>query len=159
MTDSLPFIRVAQAIEYLYDHYQEQPDLDTVATHVHVSPQHLQRQFQALAGVSPKKMLQHISVERAKAVLQQQGSVLDATHEAGLSSGGRLHDLFISLEGMTPGDYKAGGAGLHIAYAFAQTPLGEVLVAATDKGICWLLLPTTGKKPCRHSPTNTPRLS
>lgn len=135
---TLPFTRVAQAIEYLYDHYQEQPDLDAVAAHVHVSPQHLQRQFQALAGVSPKKMLQYISAQHAKAVLQQQGTVLDAAWAAGLSSGGRLHDLFVTLEGMTPGEYKTGGAGLGLSYGFYPSPFGDVLVAATDKGICWM---------------------
>ena len=137
-TDSIPFARVARAIEYLYDHFQEQPDLDTVAAKVHVSPQHLQRQFQSLAGVSPKKMLQYLSIEHAKTVLQAQGSVQDAAYAAGLSGGGRLHDLFVSIEGMTPGEYKNGGAGLDIAYVFADSPFGEVLVAATDKGICWL---------------------
>ncbi|MCP2039696.1 AraC family transcriptional regulator of adaptative response/methylated-DNA-[protein]-cysteine methyltransferase [Neisseria sp. HSC-16F19] len=137
-TDSVPFTLVARAIEYLYDHFQEQPDLDAVAAQVHVSPQHLQRQFQALAGVSPKKMLQYLSIEHAKAVLQAQGSVQDAAYAAGLSGSGRLHDLFVSIEGMTPGEYKNGGAGLNIAYAFADSPFGEVLVAATDKGICRL---------------------
>lgn len=138
MRENLPFIRIAQAIEYLYDHSREHPSLDEVAAHVHISPAHLQRQFQALAGISPKKMLQHISIERAKAVLQQQGSVLDAAHEAGLSGSGRLHDAFVSLQGMTPGEYKNGAAGLCITHAFADTALGEVLVASTDKGICWL---------------------
>ncbi|MDO5289925.1 MAG: methylated-DNA--[protein]-cysteine S-methyltransferase, partial [Pseudomonadota bacterium] len=104
----------------------------------HVSPTHLQRQFQQLAGVSPKKMLQHLSLENAKAVLARQGSVQEATLEAGLSGSGRLHDLFIHIEGMTPGEYKAGGAGLTITHTFALTPLGEVLVAATDKGICFM---------------------
>lgn len=137
-SDAIPFSRVAKAIEFLYDHFQEQPDLHAVAAQVHVSPQHLQRQFQALAGVSPKKMLQHLSIEHAKSVLQAQGSVQDAAHAAGLSGSGRLHDLFVSIEGMTPGEYKNGGAGLAIAYAFADSPFGEVLIAATDKGICWL---------------------
>ena len=132
----LPFARVAAAIEYLYDHAQEQPELEDVAAHVHVSPMHLQRQFQQLAGVSPKKMLQHLSLENAKAVLAQQGSVQEAALEAGLSGSGRLHDLFVHIEGMTPGEYKSGAAGLAIRYDFYPSPFGEVLLAATDKGLC-----------------------
>ncbi len=132
----IPFARVAAAIEYLYDHAREQPELEDVAAHVHVSPMHLQRQFQQLAGVSPKKMLQHLSLENAKAVLAQQGSVLDAALEAGLSGSGRLHDLFVHIEGMTPGEYKSGAAGLVMAYDFYPSPFGEVLLAATDKGLC-----------------------
>lgn len=133
----LPFARVAAAIEYVYDHAQDQPSLDEVARHVHVSPAHLQRQFQQLAGISPKKMLQHLSLANAKAVLARQGSVQDAALAAGLSGGGRLHDLFITIEGMTPGEYKNGGAGLHIRHAFAPTALGDVLLAATGKGLCF----------------------
>lgn len=133
-----PFTRVAAAIEYLYDHAREQPSLDEVAAQVHISPAHLQRQFQALTGVSPKKMLQHLSLENAKAVLARQGSVHSAALAAGLSGSGRLHDLFINIEGMTPGEYKAGGAGLTLHHVFAPTALGEVLLAATDKGVCWL---------------------
>lgn len=136
--DTLPFARVAAAIEYLYDHFQEQPSLEQLAAQVHVSPHHLQRQFQALAGVSPKKMLQHISIENAKRILAQQGSVQNAALDSGFSGTGRLHDLFVSIEGMTPGDYKRGGAGLRMVHTFAPTAFGDVLVAATDKGIGFL---------------------
>lgn len=132
------FERIATAIEYLYDHAREQPSLEAIAAHVHVSPMHLQRQFQQLAGISPKKMLQHLSLENAKAVLAQQGSVQEATLEAGLSGSSRLHDLFVTIEGMPPGAYKSGGANLTIRHTFAATPLGEVLLAATDQGLCWL---------------------
>lgn len=135
---TLQFARIAAAIEYLYDHFREQPALEEVAAHVHVSPAHLQRQFHNWAGVSPKKMLQYISIENAKRVLQRQGSVQTAAFESGLSGSSRLHDLFVSIEGMTPGEYKNGGAGLEICYAFAPGPFGDVLVAATPKGICWL---------------------
>lgn len=134
----LPFARVAAAIEYLYDHASEQPSLEAVAAQVHISPAHLQRQFQALAGISPKKMLQHLSLANAKAVLARQGSVQEAALAAGLSGSGRLHDLFVTLEGMTPGEYKTGGSGLALDYAFHPSPLGDVLLAATGKGICWL---------------------
>lgn len=116
------FGRVAAAIEYLYDHAHEQPSLEEIAAHVHISPAHLQRQFQALAGISPKKMLQHLSLAHAKAVLARQDSVQQAALAAGLSGGGRLHDLFVTIEGMTPGEYKTGGAGLEIRHQFAATP-------------------------------------
>ncbi|MDO4794857.1 MAG: methylated-DNA--[protein]-cysteine S-methyltransferase [Brachymonas sp.] len=138
LAQTLPFKRIAAAIEYLYDHAREQPSLEAIAAQVHLSPAHLQRQFQQLAGISPKKMLQHLSLENAKAVLAQQGSVQDAALEAGLSGSGRLHDLFVTIEGMTPGAYKSGGANLTIRHTFAATPLGEVLLAATDQGLCWL---------------------
>ena len=137
-TDTLPFKRVAHTIEYLYDHFREQPELEDIAKHVHISPLYLQRQFQTWAGISPKKMLQYISIENAKRILQQQGSIQAAAWNSGLSGGGRLHDLFITIEGMTPSEYKNGGAHLHIDYAFKPTLLGEVLIAATSKGICWL---------------------
>ena len=104
--DSLRFEQMAKAIAYLYDHAQAQPSLHEVAAHIGMSPQHLQRQFQLWTGVSPKKMLQHISIGNAKKVLQQQGSVLEAALDSGLSGTGRLHDLFVQLEGMTPGAYK-----------------------------------------------------
>lgn len=136
---SVPFIRIAEAIEYLYDHFQTQPSLNEVAAKIGVSPAHFQRQFQDWAGISPKKMLQFISIEHAKTVLQAQGSVQNAAFESGgLSGSSRLHDLFVSIEGMTPGEYKNGGAGLTVDYAFAPTAFGDVLIAATPKGICWL---------------------
>ena len=133
------FARIAAAIEYLYDHAAEQPDLAEVAAQVHVSPEHLQREFQAWAGISPKKMLQHISVSRAKEALKRSESVAEAAFASGLSGTGRLHDLFVSIEGMTPGEYKNGGAGLQIAYHFAASPFGEVLTAATGKGVCFMM--------------------
>ena len=100
------FLRIARAIEYLYDHAAEQPDLAQVAAAVHVSPEHLQREFSAWAGISPKKMLQHISISRAKAALKNSESVAEAAHCGGLSGTGRLHDLFVGIEKMTPGEYK-----------------------------------------------------
>ena len=136
--EQIQFARIAAAIEFLYDHHREQPDLATVAAHVHLSPQHLQRQFQQWAGISPKKMLQHISIENAKRILHAQGSVQDAALDSGLSGTGRLHDLFVAIEGMTPGEYKNGGAGLQIDWQLAASPYGSVLVANTGKGICFL---------------------
>lgn len=136
--EQIQFARIAAAIEFLYDHHREQPDLAAVAAHVHLSPQHLQRQFQQWAGISPKKMLQHISIENAKRILHAQGSVQDAALASGLSGTGRLHDLFTTIEGMTPGEYKNGGAGLQIDWQLVASPYGSVLVANTGKGICFL---------------------
>ena len=132
------FLRIARAIEYLYDHAAEQPDLAQVAAAVHVSPEHLQREFSAWAGISPKKMLQHISISRAKAALKNNESVAEAAHSGGLSGTGRLHDLFVGIEKMTPGEYKNGGAGLQIHYSLIPGPFGDLLAAATDKGICFM---------------------
>ena len=132
------FLRIARAIEYLYDHAAEQPDLAQVAAAVHVSPEHLQREFSAWAGISPKKMLQHISISRAKEALKNSESVAEAAHCGGLSGTGRLHDLFVGIEKMTPGEYKNGGAGLQIHYSLIPGPFGDLLAAATDKGICFM---------------------
>ena len=132
------FLRIARAIEYLYDHAAEQPDLAQVAAVVHVSPEHLQREFSAWAGISPKKMLQHISINRAKAALKNSESVAEAAHSGGLSGTGRLHDLFVGIEKMTLGEYKNGGAGLQINYSLIPGPFGDLLAAATDKGICFM---------------------
>ena len=132
------FLRIARAIEYLYDHAAEQPDLAQVAAVVHVSPEHLQREFSAWAGISPKKMLQHISINRAKAALKNSESVAEAAHSGGLSGTGRLHDLFVGIEKMTPGEDKNGGAGLQINYSLIPGPFGDLLAAATDKGICFM---------------------
>ena len=137
-TDTPQFARMAKAIEYLYDHAAEQPDLAEVAALVHLSPAHLQREFQAWAGISPKKMLQYISASRAKAALKRHESVTEAALAGGLSGSGRLHDLLVNIEGMTPGEYKNGGAGLRMAYHFAESPFGELLIAATLKGVCWM---------------------
>ncbi|NDC42818.1 MAG: methylated-DNA--[protein]-cysteine S-methyltransferase [Chitinophagia bacterium] len=129
--------RVAQAIAYIQAHYKDQPDLDVVAEQVHLSPFHFQRLFTDWAGVSPKKFLQYITVAHAKAILKgQQATVFETAIETGLSGTSRLHDMFVHIEGMTPGEYKNGGAGLHINYSFAPTPFGQVVVAATGKGVC-----------------------
>jgi AraC-like DNA-binding protein len=130
--------RIAKAILYLRDHFKQQPALEEVARQVYVSPFHFQRLFKRWAGVSPKKFLQYISVQYAKELLNHNASVLDATYEAGFSGTGRLHDLFITLEGMTPGEYKNGGERLTIQYSFAESPFGDVIVASTGKGICHL---------------------
>ncbi|MBS1564270.1 MAG: methylated-DNA--[protein]-cysteine S-methyltransferase [Bacteroidetes bacterium] len=132
--------RIAQAIDYYRSHFREQPSLETVAAQVHLSPFHFQRMFKEWAGVTPKQFLQYLSLEHAKEILKKgAGATLsDAAFEAGLSGTGRLHDLFIKVEGMTPGEYKNGGGELHINYSFAESPFGSIIVASTHKGICYM---------------------
>jgi AraC family transcriptional regulator, regulatory protein of adaptative response / methylated-DNA-[protein]-cysteine methyltransferase len=131
--------RIAEAIGYIKTHFKQQPDLDEVAAKVHLSPFHFQRLFTNWAGVSPKKFLQYTSIQYAKNILKdQQASLLDAAFETGLSGTGRLHDLFIKIEGMTPGEFKNGGENLFINYSYAETPFGNIIVASTTKGICYM---------------------
>lgn len=136
---NIDFDRIATAISYLKENFRLQPSLDTVAEQVHLSPFHFQKMFTDWAGVSPKKFVQYLSVEYAKNVLKEkQATLFDTAMETGLSGTGRLHDLFISIEGMTPAEFKNGGEMLSINYSFSETPFGTVLVASTRKGICYL---------------------
>ncbi len=129
--------RIAEAIDYIKAHFNEQPNLDEVAEKVNISPFHFQRLFTDWAGVSPKKFLQYISVEHAKGILKEKkASLSDVAYETGLSGTGRLHDLFVNIEGMTPGEFKNGGEALVINYSYAESPFGNILVASTPKGIC-----------------------
>jgi len=130
--------RIEKAIGYITGHFREQPDLDEVARQVHLSPFHFQRMFREWAGVSPKKFLQYISLEHAKSLLKENRTLIDVSFETGLSGTSRLHDLFISIEGMTPGEFKNGGEQLKINYSFAESPFGDIIVASTEKGICHL---------------------
>src|SRR5579859_2706944 len=115
MQDNTNYERIATAIDYIRTNFRQQPDLNEVAEMVHVSPFHFQRMFKEWAGVSPKKSLQYVSVEHAKIMLKDDNATLfDAAFETGLSGTGRLHDLFIGIEGMTPGEYKHGGQALAI---------------------------------------------
>jgi AraC family transcriptional regulator of adaptative response/methylated-DNA-[protein]-cysteine methyltransferase len=134
MTD---FERIQKAIEFIHTHFQQQPDLDEIAKEVYLSPFHFQRLFKDWAGVSPKKFLQYTSLQHAKKLLEHH-TVTDTAYETGLSGSGRLHDLFINIEGMTPGEYKNGGEQLHINYSFAESPFGNIIVASTAKGVCHL---------------------
>lgn len=131
--------RIAQAIQFLEQHYQEQPSLESLAAQLALSPFHLQRLFTQWAGVSPKRFVQYLTAEHAKELLTHAHSVLDATYETGLSSPSRLHDLLIATEAVTPGEFKQRGAGLQIAYGRHDTPFGECLLAVTPRGICQLL--------------------
>jgi AraC family transcriptional regulator of adaptative response/methylated-DNA-[protein]-cysteine methyltransferase len=135
MTD---YERIEKAIVYLKQNFKEQPNLDEVARQAYLSPFHFQKLFTNWAGVSPKKFLQFISVEYAKDLLKQNMPLADVSFETGLSGTGRLHDLFIGIEGMTPGEFKQGGEALQINYSFAETPFGNIIIASTAKGICKL---------------------
>lgn len=131
--------RIAEAIDYIKTNFKTQPSLDEVAEQVHLSPYHFQRLFSDWAGITPKKFLQYISIEHAKRLLtHQQATLFDAAFETGLSGTGRLHDLFINIEGMTPAEYRNGGKSLSINYSFAESPFGNLLVASTKKGICYM---------------------
>ena len=131
------YSRIAEAIGYIKENFKTQPGLEEVAGKIHVSPFHFQRLFTEWAGVSPKKFLQYITVEHAKKLLKEnQATLFDTAFETGLSGTGRLHDLFINIEGMSPGEYKNGGENLTINYSFAETPFGNILVASTPRGIC-----------------------
>jgi AraC-like DNA-binding protein len=137
--ETINYQRIAEAINYIRLNFKDQPNLDEVAEKVHLSPFHFQRMFTDWAGISPKKFLQYLSVEYAKNILKEkQATLFDAAFETGLSGTGRLHDLFINIEGMTPAEYKNGGQALNINYSFAESPFGNILVASTPKGICYL---------------------
>ncbi|HEY3311991.1 MAG TPA: bifunctional helix-turn-helix domain-containing protein/methylated-DNA--[protein]-cysteine S-methyltransferase [Anaerolineales bacterium] len=134
---SADYERIEQAIHYIEANYQRQPELKEIAESAGLSEYHFQRIFTRWAGISPKRFLQFLTKENAKDVLRR-SSVLNATYSVGLSSPGRLHDLFIHAEAVTPGEYKSAGDGLTIKYGFHPTPFGEALIGLTGRGICHL---------------------
>lgn len=129
---------VERALHRLASAGEEAPDLDTLAAEMGLSPSHFQRVFTEWAGVSPKRFVQFLSLEKARASLDDNASVLDATYAAGLSSPGRLHDLFVACEAVTPGEYRRRGEGLDIRYGWAGSPFGDALVLTTARGVCGL---------------------
>ncbi len=131
--------RIERAIRYLEDHAGMQPGLNEVAEQVGLSPYHFQRVFKKWTGISPKRYLQFLTVENAKKLLDRSAPVLETAYDVGLSGAGRLHDLFVSVETVTPGQYKSGGAGVQIRYGFHQTPFGRALFAITGNGITDLM--------------------
>jgi len=135
---SRDYERIGRAIAYLRRHAAEQPDLAAAARHVNLSEHHFQRLFTRWAGVSPKRFVQYLTVEHAKSRLVSAGSVLDLAGTVGLSGPGRLHDLFVTLEAMSPGEYRAGGSGLAIRYGVHESPFGPALLAMTERGVCGL---------------------
>lgn len=127
---------VEQAIWYLYKNFQRQPGLREIADSVGLSEFHFQRLFTRWVGISPKRFLQYLTKEHAKELLHQSSDVLNTAYQSGLSGPGRLHDLFVTCEAVTPGEYKYHGAGMQIEYGFYPTPYGDCLIAITERGIC-----------------------
>ena len=142
----LDYVRIAKAIRYLNEHAGLQPSLEQLADHVGLSKYHCHRLFKTWAGLTPKQFLQYLTVEKAKELLRNSESVLTAAYETGLSGPGRLHDSFVVVEAMTPGEYKALGGGLEIRFGFVGTPFGEGLLAATERGICHFSFLTEGRE-------------
>ena len=132
------YLRIEQAIQYLETHYKDQPSLEEVASNIGLSEYHFQRLFTRWAGVSPKRFLQFLTKESAKELLNRSENLLDTTHQIGLSSLGRLHDLFVNTEAVSPGEYKSRGEGVTIRYGIHPTPFGRCLIATTERGICHL---------------------
>jgi AraC family transcriptional regulator of adaptative response/methylated-DNA-[protein]-cysteine methyltransferase len=135
---SLDYERIEKAIQFLAENFHSQPSLKEIAAKIHVSEYHFQRLFSRWVGISPKRFLQFLTKEYAKTLLEKSINLLDVTYESGLTSPGRLHDLFVSCEAVTPGEYKAKGQGIEIAYGYHATPFGECMLAKTDRGICGL---------------------
>jgi AraC family transcriptional regulator of adaptative response/methylated-DNA-[protein]-cysteine methyltransferase len=141
------YYRIEQAIRYLEAHYRQQPSLAEIASAIGLSEYHFQRLFTHWAGISPKRFLQYLTKEHAKRLLDQSASLLETAYQSGLSGPGRLHDLFVTSEAVTPGEYKARGAGLEIRYGFHPSPFGECLLAMTERGICDLAFVDQGARP------------
>lgn len=132
------YARIEKAMTYMSERIAGQPTLEEVAAHVHLSPFHFQRLFCRWAGTTPKRFLQAMTLERGKRLLDEAQALLDVSHSIGLSGSSRLHDHFVQLEAVTPGEYKSKGLGVSIQYGFHQTPLGRMFVAVTPRGICRL---------------------
>ena len=142
---SKDYRRVEQAIEYLEAHFHRQPSLGEIAAAVDMSEYHFQRLFSRWVGISPKRFLQFLTKEYAKKLIATSENILDVTYDSGLSSPGRLHDLFVTCEAVTPGEYKTQGSGVRLIYGFHPSPFGECLLAATERGICALRFLRTGE--------------
>ena len=138
--------RIEKAIIFLEKNIDRQPDLKELSRIVNLSEYHFQRLFRRWAGISPKRFSQVLTIERAKRIMKNAGSLLDVSHETGLSGAGRLHDLFVSVEAMTPDEFRRHGKQLRIRYGFHPSPFGECIVAVTDRGICHLaFVPQSGR--------------
>jgi len=137
--EEVDYRRIERAIRYIREHHSSQPSLEEVAGQVHMSPFHFQRLFTRWAGISPKKFLQYLTLQYAKKQIREDLSLTEIAFEAGLSGTGRLHDLFVHMEGMTPGQYKCSGKGVTIHYGFHAGPFGPFVLGLTsEKQICSL---------------------
>jgi AraC family transcriptional regulator of adaptative response/methylated-DNA-[protein]-cysteine methyltransferase len=144
---NINYQRIEQAIKFLEDNFQRQPELDEVAEKVHLSPFHFQRIFTDWAGISPKRFLQFLTVDFLKSRLQETRNIVEAADAAGLSSQSRVYDLFTTLEAVTPQEYKLHGAGTRVDYGIHETPFGTALIGVTERGICWLSFVSVGDEP------------
>jgi len=143
---STDYARIEQAISYLESNFRSQPALKDVAESIGLSEYHFQRLFTRWVGISPKRFLQYLTKEYALRLLEQSEDVLETAYQSGLSGPGRLHDLLVNCEAVTPGEYKQQGAGLTIQYGFHPTPFGECLLAVTERGICHLAFVKEGDR-------------
>src|SRR6266540_3208793 len=153
VTESTPLATAAEdygvvrrAIAYISKHWREQPEIERIAEAAGVSSAELHHLFRRWAGLTPKAFLQAITLQRARELLRDSASVLDAAYAVGLSGPGRLHDLFVTHEAMSPGEWKAGGAGLTLRYGFHPSPFGTALVIATERGLAGLAFADDGKE-------------
>jgi len=143
------YARVRASIRYISEHWRAQPGLQEIAAHAGLSPAHFQRLFTRWAGISPKEFVQAITLDHARGLLKGSASILDTAYEVGLSGAGRLHDLFVDHEAMTPGDYKRRGAGLEIVWGFHASPFGSALIMASDRGVTGLAFADDGAQEVR----------
>ena len=145
--NNINYQRIEQAILYLEQNFQRQPELDEVAEKVHLSPFHFQRIFTEWAGISPKRFLQFLTVDYLKEKLENSRNLVEAAESAGLSSQSRVYDLFTTLEAVTPQEYKQHGAGIRVEYGIHDTPFGTCLIGVSARGICWLSFLQTDEDP------------
>lgn len=147
---NINYRRIEQAMRYLEQNVNRQPELDEVADSVHLSPFHFQRLFTDWVGISPKRFLQFLTVDFLKGKLQETRNLVEAAEAAGLSSQSRVYDLFTTLEAVTPQEYKLSGSGLVVEYGFHETPFGTALVGVTERGVCWLSFLPDGGTPAHE---------
>jgi AraC family transcriptional regulator, regulatory protein of adaptative response / methylated-DNA-[protein]-cysteine methyltransferase len=145
-TWSRDYRRIERAIAFIEQNRERRPDLAEISRAAGLSEFHFQRLFSRMVGISPKKYAQYLTKEAARALLDESGNLLDSSLDVGLSGPGRLHDLFVTCEAVTPGEYKSRGRGLDIRYGFHPTPFGEALLALTDRGICALFFAGEGER-------------
>src|SRR5438105_15919139 len=137
---------VRRAIAFISEQWRAQPEIDTIAAAAGVTPTELHHLFRRWAGLTPKAFLQALTLDHARALLRSSASVLDASYEVGLSGPGRLHDLFVTHEAMSPGEWKTGAEGITIAFGFHPSPFGSALVMATERGLCGLAFADFGEE-------------
>src|ERR1700731_1788376 len=137
------YVTVKRAIEFITKRYCEQPSIEAIAEHVGLSASHFQHVFKRWAGLTPKAFLQAVTIERARELLRDSANVLDAAYDVGLSGPSRLHDLFITHEALTPGDYRR--ADPTLPFGFHDSPFGETIVVATPRGLAGLGFVDEGK--------------